>query len=500
MARVKLCSTFGILVALACCVAAMTVSAHAAPVSDAGAAQFWFDASRPSTLFQNSAGTTAVTTSGNPVGYWGNSSSLTGDSRNATQATGTARPTWQTNVINGKAVVRFDGNDWLNTGAISGLNTANLTWFTVSRTVLPSTNSANIMRSSYSGGATVNTAHLWGTFADSDSISGTATYMASARAADGTLRGGRAAAVSNAATIVTGRWNGTTDVVNAWSNGSFQVGTASAGATGADANPSGHQLTRLGASSVNASGTTTATGGFLNGDIAEAMVFNTVFNTAQRTVMENYLGAKYAINLTSDQAATYQSLNATYRNDVIGIGKASDASTSLLSGLSGLQLAATALTNANAWLFAGNGDAYNSATSIQTANALVQTNLPTGVSDRWSRVWNLETINTIASGDSLGITFDWNAGGLGASFDATDTFALLYSSTSSPTTFTKLVASHSSLDAANKTVRFNLSGATLADGYYTVAIVPEPSTAMLGVTGLGGLAVGILRRRQARGR
>jgi len=498
---VKLCSTFGILVALACCVAAMTVSAHAAPVSDAGAAQFWFDASRPSTLFQNSAGTTAVTTSGNPVGYWGNSSSLTGANRNATQATGTARPTWQTNVINGKAVVRFDGtSDFLDTGAISELNTANLTWFTVSRTVLPSANSANIMRSSYSGGATVNTAHLWGTFADSNSISGTATYMASARAADGTLRGGRAAAVSNAATIVTGRWNGTTDVVNAWSNGSFQVGTASAGATGADANPSGHQLTRLGASSVNASGTTTPAGAFLNGDIAEAMVFNTVFNTAQRTVMENYLGAKYAINLTSDQAATYQSLNATYRNDVIGIGKASDASTSLLSGLSGLQLAATALTTNDAWVFAGNGDAYNSTTSIQTANALVQTHLPAGVTDRWSRVWNVETINTVAAGDTLALTFDWNAGGLGGSFDATDTFALLYSSTENPTSFTRLLASQSSLDAAAKTVTFDLTGASLADGYYTIAIVPEPGPALLVVTGLGGLAVGILRRRQARGR
>jgi len=476
--------------------------AQAAPVSDAGAAQFWFDASRPSTLFQNSNGTTAVTTSGNPVGYWGNSSSLTGASRNATQATSTARPTWQTNVINGRAVVRFDGtSDFLDTGAISALDTANLTWFTVSTTVLPSTNSANIMRSSYSGGATANTTSMWGTFADSAALpDGPATYNAHARAADGTLKGGRAAAVSNAATIVTGRWNGTTEVVNAWSNGSFQVGTASAGNTGASATPSGHQRTRLGATSINVSGT--PAGNFLNGDIAEAMVFNTVFNTAQRTVMENYLGAKYAINL-ADNAVTngnYQSLNATYRNDVIGIGRATDGSTSLGSQLSGLRLAAPTLTTTNAWVFAGNGDAYNSSTSIQTANALVQTNLPAGVTDRWSRVWNVETINTIAAGDTLGLTFDWNAGGLGGLFDATDTFALLYSPTADPTSFTRLLASQSSLDAAARTVTFDLTGGTLADGYYTIAIVPEPGPTLLVVTGLGGLAVGIFRRRQARGR
>lgn len=473
---------------IACWLVAMAVSAHAAPVSDAGAAQFWFDASRPATLFQNSNGTTAVTTSGNPVGFWGNSSSLTGTSRNATQATGTAQPTWQTNVINGKAVVRFDGtSDFLDTGAISALNTNNLTWFTVSTVSSTTSGAPIVIRSSYTSGAGAGSATLWGTYYET---TGTAGFRAHARTSDGSIRAANVGGTTGTPTLVTGVWSGGTGIVDGWGSPG-----SSGQRDGANASATGHQLTRLGSSSAG--------GGFLSGDIAEAMVFTSVFNTAQRTVTENYLGAKYAINLSGNAVTNgnYQSLAAAYRNDVIGIGRAADGSTSLGGGLSGLRLAATALTTDDAWVFAGNGDAYNATTSIQTANALVQTNLPAGVTDRWSRVWNVETINTIAAGDSLGLTFDWNAGGLGNLFDATDTFALLYSSTADPTTFTRLLASQSSLDTVNKTVTFDLTGATLADGYYTIAIVPEPGAGLLVVTGLGGLAIGLFRRRpSARGR
>ena len=53
----------------------------------------WFDPSDIDTLFQDSAGTTPVTTAGQPVGLMLDNS---GNGNHATQATAAARPTYQT--------------------------------------------------------------------------------------------------------------------------------------------------------------------------------------------------------------------------------------------------------------------------------------------------------------------------------------------------------------------------------------------------------------------
>jgi autotransporter-associated beta strand protein len=68
------------------------------------------DASDVSTLFQNADGSDAVTTSGQPVGYWGD---LSDSGKPATQAITVRRPIYVTNVaeFNNKAVIEFDGTD-----------------------------------------------------------------------------------------------------------------------------------------------------------------------------------------------------------------------------------------------------------------------------------------------------------------------------------------------------------------------------------------------------
>jgi len=53
----------------------------------------WYDPSDLNTLFQDSAGTTPVTSDGDPVGYMGDKS---GNDNHATQATSAARPTYHT--------------------------------------------------------------------------------------------------------------------------------------------------------------------------------------------------------------------------------------------------------------------------------------------------------------------------------------------------------------------------------------------------------------------
>ena len=68
------------------------------------------DASNLSTLFTNATGVGAVTGSGQPVGYWGDTS---GSGKSATQAILSRRPTYVTNVaaFNGQPVLQFDGSD-----------------------------------------------------------------------------------------------------------------------------------------------------------------------------------------------------------------------------------------------------------------------------------------------------------------------------------------------------------------------------------------------------
>ena len=55
----------------------------------------------------------------------------------------------------------------------------------------------------------------------------------------------------------------------------------------------------------------------LNGDIAEAILFNVALNDPQRIIVNNYLAAKYNINIASDY---YHGNDATYTRDVQGIG------------------------------------------------------------------------------------------------------------------------------------------------------------------------------------
>ncbi|MCF8059998.1 MAG: hypothetical protein K9K67_11925 [Bacteriovoracaceae bacterium] len=69
----------------------------------------WLDAEDTSTLFQtNDCVTTPVTSDGDGVGCWKDKSQ---SGFNATASAGTREPIYETNEFNGKAVIRFDGNN-----------------------------------------------------------------------------------------------------------------------------------------------------------------------------------------------------------------------------------------------------------------------------------------------------------------------------------------------------------------------------------------------------
>lgn len=71
----------------------------------------WLDASDSTTLYTDSGLTTRVAADGDPVGGWKDKS---GNLKHATQASGTNKPSYKINIKNSNSIVRFDGvNDSL---------------------------------------------------------------------------------------------------------------------------------------------------------------------------------------------------------------------------------------------------------------------------------------------------------------------------------------------------------------------------------------------------
>jgi hypothetical protein len=81
--------------------------------------------------------------------------------------------------------------------------------------------------------------------------------------------------------------------------------------TGANANPSNHQYLRIGAS-------THAIDQFLNGNMAEVLVYTEVLNDAQRLIIENYLSSKYNLAVATD---LYAYEGSGHRYELAGIGQ-----------------------------------------------------------------------------------------------------------------------------------------------------------------------------------
>lgn len=71
---------------------------------------WWWDFSDANSLFQDDAGTIPVTTDGDPIGKVNDKS---GNGKHLTQSTPTKKPTFKTNIVNGKSIARGDGGDVL---------------------------------------------------------------------------------------------------------------------------------------------------------------------------------------------------------------------------------------------------------------------------------------------------------------------------------------------------------------------------------------------------
>jgi hypothetical protein len=221
------------------------------------------------------------------------------------------------------------------------------------------------------------------------------------------------------------------------------------------------------------------------GNLGEVVMFDRVLNSAETVLVDNYLSSKFNIALNTGGGAldVYSgdtALKGDYDFDIFGIGRLDATNQVTTAGLAGFGIEATGGTlGDNEWVLAGHN---------VTTNSLTTNDLPVGIYGRWDRVWYVD--ENLVGGVDVSLAFDFSDAGLGPPVG--NSFRLLYSQTD-PFSFTDLGLTPI---AAGDLVTFSVSDALLATGYYTLGLVPEPSTLAM-LLGLGGLGLlGYLRRRR----
>lgn len=228
-----------------------------------GSLRLWLDATDP-------AGNGIQPANASAVSSWVDKS---GNGNTVTQGTGANQPVYQTGVLNGKPVVRFDGtNDLMVKSSASSLGT------TVTMFVVGTTNgNASFNRGTffdYSTGAVTNTG--------ANLIQKETSPNMAVGFFDGTLD-------QFDGTAITLPYTAVMYIYNTGSNGFlFQNGVQTA--TGATGNISGAPNVYTIGSLFNSVG-----GWFLNGDVAEVIFYNGNISTAQKLLVNRYLGNKWGI-------------------------------------------------------------------------------------------------------------------------------------------------------------------------------------------------------------
>jgi hypothetical protein len=212
---------------------------------------FWLKAPDTSTLWQESTFTTPAG-NGDVVGGWQDKSGL---SNNATQTVTADKPTRQDNSINGLPTVKFDGTD---DDLDISVPLTNETIFVVCRNLVPAQTGTVIAQS--------------GNFRMTYPTIGQMQYVH-----NGTLIS-VSSFTSSDANIFCAIQDGTNMSLSA--NNGTPVTSA--------VTPAAHTYTRLGSRGSQ----------FLNGDIAEIIIYNSALSAANVALVKNYLSGIYGIALS----------------------------------------------------------------------------------------------------------------------------------------------------------------------------------------------------------
>lgn len=389
-------------------------------------------------VYTNAACTTAVSSPGDLVACWADQS---GNGHNALAASGTS-PTYQIPGSLGQPTVAFNGSTQrLATDAFPLFNNegAGLTVFTV----FASNNNTGQKDLLNFGAASNSTYELgYGTNVGSFELgrgNGNAVIAPDNTVANNTF--------SMMTTFVSPD-NVTPGNIAFYQNGTvLSKNNANAGWLNPGTYPTTSHSLDIGARNSAGLGSYDA---YHDGDIAEVIVFDHALNDARRTLVENYLSAKYGIAISND---VYNS--PTYTLSVAGIGQ--EANGKHRYGASdGLILAEDGGTLDNGdYVMMGHR-------TVTNGNNLVD--VPGGVAQRWERVWYIDKTGTV----DVSLTFDFSDGGMnnnGSLPGDAANYVLLYSPTNSFNWQIKLTGA---ITVTGDQITFTVPDGLLADGYYTL--------------------------------
>lgn len=188
-----------------------------------------------------------------------------------------AKPTYVTNALNGKAVVRFDGtDDYLSVNDAGALAPANFSWFAVVSNL--STNEY-IMGNTPANGQGPYIRSTNGVYEITTTVdSGGAFTNREVNASIGSAAV-LSATINNTTHKVKGHVNGTNVINTGWTADDPNVDTST-------------RNFHIGSVPLNGSG---APSKLMNGDIAEVIIYDRVVTETERETIENYLADRYLL-------------------------------------------------------------------------------------------------------------------------------------------------------------------------------------------------------------
>jgi Domain of unknown function (DUF2341)/Concanavalin A-like lectin/glucanases superfamily/Fibronectin type III domain/SdrD B-like domain/Calx-beta domain/IPT/TIG domain len=381
--------------------------------------------------FDASSGT-GQTADGAAVSNWQDQS---GNGNNAVQATTSKQPTFQNAGINGKPSIRFAGNNGFIATQNPIIQNSSFTNYIVSKAtagsmLLELTSNTNNFASGTHLATTTNTSSL---VKRSNNIS---AYDISTNWA-----------ITGNPQLINQSYNGSNLEHKIYLNGTAQT----------TSNPYPNNAVGAVSDTLYIGGRGTG-GSTITGDISEVITLGNNASGTQRTIIDNYLSAKYGITISNSK----YSLASGANNKLIGIGSETDLTISRSGGSQGLAI--SDLTNT-----LGAGE-YVLAAHVGGAATVVATDLPAGVTSRWNRVWGLD--KTATNGVDATLSFDLSQYASGTPSNASN-YKLLYRS--GTTGAFSSIAAVTTITNSDQ-ISFAVTDANLLDGYYTLATADNTSS------------------------
>lgn len=263
----------------------------------------WYDASDLSTLFSNDAATTAVTAD-SQVAVWRDKSRL---GNHLSQTTANNRPLYRASSVNGRPAIDFDGsNDSLATrdssnnltfpldlAAAKQISLVCVSIADSGNTLLPFSLKRNNFPDYVSGFAFYTTSssnRLDIVFGQGDGTVNTSTYVTFAHSNTATSWHIASSSLNATGGSVVGRYNGATQSLTQPGGSAGTMAASSWLSQG-----TGNHNICMGARGFSANNTL---GQFMDGRIAELMLFTRVLTGSEFVIIERYLARKYGVTLS----------------------------------------------------------------------------------------------------------------------------------------------------------------------------------------------------------